>query len=227
MSAKAGDTCRACGATLVKVARSGAATRLPAAEPAASGDPGAAAPLALDLVDLGERTGAPPLATRPDAPTPAPAPEPLVIQAPPMEAALELDADWQREKAERKAEPRRVARHVAQELAARSSGARVPWLLIVIVAGGLCAGGYYLMTRKSPSAPSTPTSTSSVPKRGVTIRIVGKPGTPVTIDGAAAGKTPISLERSAGSRPITVTTSLGTFQVVPDRDQTVDITAPP
>jgi hypothetical protein len=49
----------------------------------------------------------------------------------------------------------------------------------------------------------------------------------VTIDGAAAGKTPISLQRSIGTRPLVIRAGPTTFQVVPDRDQTVDITAPP
>ena len=237
----------------------GAAPTLPPSRPVAppAEEPALELPpmLELEVVDLGERTGTPPAQPLRLAPAAAPA-EPLIVQAPAIETKVELDADWQREKTARQQaaatpEARRAARTAAAGPTPSSSGA--PWLLIVLVLGGLGAGGYYLMTRKAsapadpgpnapPSTPSDPRATppattpsgrdasapaTTVPRRGVTIRIVGAPGTPVAIDGTAAGKTPISLQRGASKRPITVKAGLVTFQVVPDRDQTVDITAPP
>jgi len=206
--------------------------------------------LELAVVDLGERTGAPPAKPLSPAPPPPPA-EPLSVQAPLVETKLELDADWQREKAARQHAATPAAQRSAREARARPAQASggTPWLLVVLVLAGLGAGGYYLMTRTTsstatpeptpPSAPAPPPTTpadpsrdpsapaTTVPRRGVTIRIVGASGTPVRIDGAAAGKTPLSLQRSSSKRPIAIEAGRVTFQVVPDRDQTIDITAPP
>jgi hypothetical protein len=63
-------------------------------------------------------------------------------------------------------------------------------------------------------------------KHGVSIRIVGMAGMPITIDGSPAGKLPIKLTRSAGKKPIVIE-GTGIYRVViPDHTQTVDLSAP-
>lgn len=250
VSATPGSPCRACGTALVARDRKRRTSALDGIVAPPPSSPAIAAPplelpetLDLAVVDLGERTGTAPAAPRPAPAVPAAEPEPLAELAPPPEdVPLELDAEWQREKAARQVAPSEGAQRVAREAALRSAptSGGVPWVLVLVIAAGLGAGGYYLMTRKpsapaasepvapaeapvaDPSAPST-----TVPRRGVTIRIVGAPGTPVTIDGARAGKTPITLERRGGAKAITIETARGTIRVIPDHDQTVDITAPP
>ena len=61
---------------------------------------------------------------------------------------------------------------------------------------------------------------------GVSIRIVAHDPTEVTIDGHPAGKTPLTLERPRTTRPIVIAGPRGATQVVPDHDQTVDLSPP-
>ena len=65
-----------------------------------------------------------------------------------------------------------------------------------------------------------------MPNVGVAIRIIGANGTPITIDGANAGKTPTSLKRSASKRVMVIGANGSTWKIVPDRDQTIDVTKP-
>ena len=77
-----------------------------------------------------------------------------------------------------------------------------------------------------PEQLPTPPETPLASRHGVKIRIVGASGTPISIDGQPAGKTPIALERTAGKRAITISAPGFVRRVVPDRDQTIDITQP-
>lgn len=215
-------------------------------------------PLQLDVVDLGERTGAPPLAP---APTPAPRPpiEPLhpdVVNLAASDEKLELDGSWAKERAAKvagKVAPSPLAaRVIAEDRAARrhNSGLTFAILLVLAVAG---AGVFlYIKASQTPSEPTvtptkpTPTLPASavpdapkpatpppattdvplvnkVPDRGIAIRIIGSHGTPVTIDGAAAGKSPVSLKRRASTREMVIGANGKQWKIVPDHDQTIDI----
>jgi serine/threonine protein kinase len=77
-----------------------------------------------------------------------------------------------------------------------------------------------------PATLPTPDETPLVARHGVSIRIIGARGTAVSIDGQPAGKTPIALERTAGKRAITIAAPGFVRRVVPDHDQTIDITQP-
>ncbi len=155
VSATAGSTCRSCGTALILRERKrrtsaldGIVTPPPQDKPAAAEAPLDLPPmLELDVVDLGVRTGTAPATPRISAPQPVAEPPPLAELAPEVDdAPLELDADWQREKAARQAAPSAAAQRTAATRPKAASGG-VPWILLLVVAAGLCAGGYYLMTR--------------------------------------------------------------------------------
>jgi hypothetical protein len=61
---------------------------------------------------------------------------------------------------------------------------------------------------------------------GVSIQIRARAATEVTIDGHPAGKTPLTLQRARGTRPIIIAAPGATRQIIPDRDQVVDLSAP-
>jgi serine/threonine protein kinase len=60
----------------------------------------------------------------------------------------------------------------------------------------------------------------------VSIRIVGRRGVAITIDGEVAGVLPLELERSAGKRPILIEGPGIYRRIIPDRTQIVDLSAP-
>ena len=60
----------------------------------------------------------------------------------------------------------------------------------------------------------------------VSIRIVGRRGVAITIDGEAAGVLPLQLERRAGHRPIVIEGPGIYRRIVPDRTQIVDLSTP-
>jgi hypothetical protein len=87
--------------------------------------------------------------------------------------------------------------------------------------------------REPPSRPAPPPTVlvapardNSVPSPGVSIRIIGANGTPIKIDGANAGKTPVSLKRSASDRAMVIDANGSTWTIIPDRDQTIDVSKP-
>jgi hypothetical protein len=69
-----------------------------------------------------------------------------------------------------------------------------------------------------------PPSAAPRPAGGVSIRIIAREPTEVTIDGRAAGKTPLTLQRPPGTAPVLIGAPGTARQVIPDRDQTIDVT---
>lgn len=61
---------------------------------------------------------------------------------------------------------------------------------------------------------------------GVAIRIIAREPTEVSIDGHAAGKTPLTLQRPKGTQPIVIAAPGATKQIIPDHDQVVDLSPP-
>jgi len=58
---------------------------------------------------------------------------------------------------------------------------------------------------------------------GVSIRIIARDPTDVAIDGHAAGKTPVTLQRPRGTQLLVITTAQQARQVIPDHDQVIDV----
>jgi len=85
--------------------------------------------------------------------------------------------------------------------------------LIVATAVGLAA---FALHRRAPRAHGP----------GVEIRIVAPSPVDVMIDGHAAGRTPLTLQRPAGTQPILISAPHVVRQIVPDHDQLVEL-APP
>lgn len=79
------------------------------------------------------------------------------------------------------------------------------------------AAGLFVFLRPPRPPPAHP---------GVTIRIVAPTPTAITIDGHAAGKTPLTLQRPRGATPITITAPGLVRQLVPDRDAVLDLAHP-
>lgn len=222
-------------------------------------------PLELSVVDLGERTGAPPIGptARPPAPEPMPTEQlhPDVVNFAASDEKLELEGNWAQERAAKvagKTAPSPLAaRVIAEDRAARRHNTGLTFAILLVL--GVAGAGVFLYIKAS-KAPSTPVSTpvkpspdkpspdqpttrggstdttpqpkppvndasivNKVPDRGIAIRIVGSPGTPVTIDGAAAGKSPVSLKRRASTREMVIGASGKQWKIVPDHDQTIDI----
>ncbi len=205
----------------------------------------------LDLVDLGERAGAPALEPRVAAVAKTEQVHVDIVNVAPSHQPLELDGSWKQEKDARIAGKAPLsptaARIVAEDRAVRrhNKGLYFAVVLFLAIAG---AGAYlYVLAKKesdkgaavvepAPTKPKTPTPgpppvvtparDNSVPSTGVSIRIIGANGTPITIDGAKAGKTPVSLKRGASKRAMVIGAAGSTWKIVPDHDQTIDITKP-
>jgi hypothetical protein len=61
---------------------------------------------------------------------------------------------------------------------------------------------------------------------GVSIRVIAHEPTEVSIDGHAAGKTPLTVQRPKATQPIVIAAPHATKQVIPDHDQVVDLSPP-
>ncbi|MBA3455761.1 MAG: serine/threonine protein kinase [Deltaproteobacteria bacterium] len=197
-------------------------------------------PDVMELVDVGGSSPADPAPLTLAPPDRTPPPEPLDLQLD-DERATQRVAHAALARAERSL----PASLTPEGTAGGASSRRIYGALIVLVLLGGGAGiAYYAATRPTVAS-ATPTSSlpeqlaQPVPpvgltptvngaaqdrKRGITIRIVGAPGTAITIDGRAAGRTPLSLERSAGKRTMTIQAPGFVTRVIPDHDQTIDVT---
>lgn len=67
---------------------------------------------------------------------------------------------------------------------------------------------------------------AGAPRGGVSIRIVANPPVAVTIDGHPAGKTPLTLQRAPSTQPIVIAGPGAERDIVPDHDQTIDVSPP-
>jgi serine/threonine protein kinase len=168
--------------------------------------------------------------------------------APVASPKLEIEGDWEKNREARRATPSHEAQRFRREHGpSTGGGGGGRWLLLALVA--VAVGGaavYWYVSTKSartpakraapiadpaptpvkPRPPDQPDDDRSPPtdsKHGVSIRIIGLAGMPITIDGSPAGKLPIKLTRSAGKKPIVIE-GTGVYRVViPDRTQTVDL----
>ena len=194
-------------------------------------DPERLVPEKLELVDLDVHTAppqptGPPQATVRLPATPAPVTvEPSFEPAPsfaPAPMKLEIDDEYVAERSRKlaaKPPADRIARAAAPvERNARKGGFAGILLVLLLVGGG--AGGYYWYTHREKPA----TYTATVDKtKGVSIKIVGAPGTVVSIDGAKAGKVPLTLQRKPSKKLMLLTAPGVSKQITPDHDQTVDM----
>ncbi len=150
--------------------------------------------------------------------------------------ALEVDGTWAAEREARKdgraaASSSPQAQRFLREQAAHARGRRGGNALTVafaLIVAGVAGGAYYMTTRDSASAP--PVSKPGGRTRtidelgGVSIRFVGPAGTPITIDGVSVGKVPLSLKRKPSKRLLLIEAPGIVKQIVPDHNQTVDLT---
>lgn len=165
-------------------------------------------PASLDLVGLDERADAPALpAPRTVEPPAAPAtgfPMSVADFAPQDHIALEVDPAWTAGRVAKQA----VARQPPPRPPRRIAGVVVALLLIA----GVTAGVVVIMQR----APAMQSAT-------ITVKVTGRRGTEVLVDGRLTGSLPLSLELPRSTRTVLVTAGGVTRQIVPDHDQTVDL----
>jgi hypothetical protein len=145
------------------------------------------------------------------APPPDGSDQPLGVER--STRAIRIESQWERERAAKQAEaalppPPPPRKPIGGILAAVA--------LIAAVTAGVVA------IVRQPVAPKPP----HVPGEGVSIRIVAHDPTDVTIDGAPAGKTPLTLRRPEGAQPLLIASPHKTKQVIPDHDQVVDLSSP-
>jgi hypothetical protein len=91
-------------------------------------------------------------------------------------------------------------------------------LLVGILAILAVAAGIFFVVRRTPP-PATPHA-------GISIRIIARSPTAITIDGHAAGKTPLTLQRARGTQPLTIAAPSFVKQIIPDHDQVIDVSLP-
>jgi serine/threonine protein kinase len=181
-------------------------------------DPDRLVPEKLELVDLDAHTVPQPTVQLPPLQRPVEV-EPT-YEPPAMK--LEIDDEYVAERSRKlaaKSPADRIARAAAPvERNARKGGFGGVILLLLLV-GGAAGGYYYYSHREKPAS-----YTANVDKsKGVSIKIVGAPGTIVSIDGAKAGKVPLTLQRKPSKKLILLTAPGVSKQITPDHDQTVDM----
>lgn len=210
-------TCAACGAKLVDPRATQPPGKLEAQR--TDLDPDRLLPDKLELVDLDAR-GVP----EPTVPEPLSRPLPVAVEPSfaPAPMKLEIDDDYVAERSRKLAATApadriaRAAAPVERNVHKRSYGGLIA--LLLLLGGG--AGGYYWYTHREKPA----SYTAKVDKtHGVSIKIVGAPGTVVSIDGVKAGKVPLTLQRKPSKKLLLLTAPGVSKQVTPDHDQTVDM----
>lgn len=116
------------------------------------------------------------------------------------------------------ARPPRLARPSPAPSGAAIAPRSYTGVLVGVLAILAVAAGLYVFARRAPSPPPA--------HAGVSIRIVAPAPTAITIDGHAAGKTPITLQRPRGARPITIAAPGFVREVTPDHDAVIDVGKP-
>jgi hypothetical protein len=136
----------------------------------------------------------------------------------PLPPALEMDAEWSAARAARQAAP--VPPPIVKR---RRSPALAIGLVVVILGGATLA----VLARASHHAGDAPAVNHDPPRATVDLHIVAPSPVEVRVDGARAGKTPLTLSYKRGGSPLLVTSEVNghtvTRQVTPDHDQTVDL----
>jgi serine/threonine protein kinase len=178
-------------------------------------------PEKLELVDLDVHTRPEPTSV-PLAPAPQPRPVEVEPSFAPAAMKLEIDDEYVAERSRKlaaKPPADRIARAAApveRNVPKRGFGGI---LLLVLLLGGGAGGYYYYSHREQPAS-----YTAKVDKtHGVSIKIVGAPGTIVSIDGNKAGKVPLTLQRKPSPKPLLLTAPGVSKQITPDHDQMVDM----
>lgn len=123
--------------------------------------------------------------------------------------AIRIENQWQRD---RDAKQAQAARPPPPPPRPPMGGIVVALVVIGLVAIGVAAVVRLPKTTEPPR-----------PDHGISIRIIASDPTEVTIDGQRAGKTPITLQRARGDEPVVITSAGRAQQIIPDRDQVVDV----
>jgi len=164
-------------------------------------------------------------------PVVGPAARPTPAFAPPHEAddqaigverstrAIRIDNQWQREK---------TAKQVAAATPPPPPPRRIGGVLVALAAIAAVIAGVVVVMRYQrlppPERPGIIHGTSA--GSAISIKITAPAPVEVTVDGLRVGKTPVTLHRPRSTQPIQITSAHATRQIVPDRDQLVDL-APP
>ncbi|MEO7094374.1 MAG: hypothetical protein ABI175_14050 [Polyangiales bacterium] len=120
----------------------------------------------------------------------------------------ELDPEWVAEKA---------AKQAAAAAAPKKPSRKVGVIILSLVMAAMLAVIVVMVMQRQPTAKGESIG-------GVEITITApRPGTPITVDGIKAGKTPQSLKIRGRSRPIEIKGNGVTKIVTPDRDQIVNL----
>lgn len=146
------------------------------------------------------------LAATPEAGTPCPICGTEMIAAKPPE----LDPQWVAEK------EAKIAAHAAE--GAKKPSRTVAVVILSLVMAAMLAVIVVMVMQRQPDVKGEALS-------GVEITInAPKPGTPITVDGVRAGKTPQSLKvKGSRTRPIRIEGNNVVKIVTPDRDQIVNL----
>jgi serine/threonine-protein kinase len=121
-------------------------------------------------------------------------------------APIELDPEWERERAQRAARAAPAAR------ARRPRGVRIA--LAMLLAGGAVAGAIVLMRSPHSQAPTT-----------VTLSIATRAPATIAVDGRTVGTSPVQIALPRGEHAVMVSATIGgkaiTRAVVPDQDRAI------
>jgi hypothetical protein len=130
--------------------------------------------------------------------------------------AIGIENQWSREK---------VARQAAAAAPPPRPPRRIAGVVVALVAiGAVIAALVVVMRYQRLPRPEMPGVTHGTgPGSAVSIQITAPDPIDVTVDGVRVGKTPITLHRPPSAQPIQITSEHGTKQIVPDRDQRVDL----
>jgi len=166
------------------------------------------------LVPLDQRDGAQPPTPRPK-PTRPPTPPPLIVEMAPPSDEIPLEREWQEERARR-----------ASAVPPKTKRRRGPigGVVAAIVAIGIAAVVviYFMHRTREPEVHG--------PDGVAIIQIVAPKRTEVTVDGVAAGKTPVRLNLQKSKKKVRIEALSAetptTFYIVPDRDQVIDLSQP-
>ena len=121
----------------------------------------------------------------------------------------ELDPEWVAEKAAKQA--------AATEGENKKPSRTVAVVILSVVLASMLAAIVVMVMQRQPDAKGEAIG-------GVEITITApRPGTPITVDGVKAGKTPQSLKIKGRSRPIEIRGNNVIKIVTPDRDQVVNL----
>lgn len=146
----------------------------------------------------------------------------------PAEMPIQLDAEWEQQRAAKQHAARQVRRAPGPRPSLRGVA------LAVVVIGAAGGGLWYATTRRGASATAEPTapaprSSTELPATPgtVTIRVHTDPAATLHVDGRAAGKGTSRLRQARGTSPIVIEAILGDRHaratVVPDHDQTIEL----